>query len=260
MPPSEYRKKFTGMKKTPDDVKRINHEAKLSEKRIKRRIEMKKVRPHETMKAWENRIRKYGLMTEKQIQRIISQKKYVIKVHRISREASLKRDKRFNEVIWVDFTEKQFDFLSYYGIVLNFFSVKYGVRKMDIEICMAFYNNKIIDTNSFNNICVLNSGTSANFLKRFKNNGYVSEILNHKKAISSGEVKSSGTNMYKLTIPMCRMICEIYKIIAKLNTLKERNYKGVFPKELEIEFVKMNQETESYLSGDKKQVSINQIK
>lgn len=260
MPPSEYRKKYTGMKKTPDEIKRINYEAKLSEARIKRHNEMKKVRPNETMKTWENRIRKYNLMTEKQIQRIINQKKFVIKTKRRTREAIKKNKKNYNEEIYVEFHEKQFDFLSYYGIVLNFFSIKYGVRKMDLEICMAFYNNKIIDPNSFSNICILNAGTSVNFLNRFKKNGYISDILNHKKSVKTGTLKSSTTNMYKLSIHMSVMITEIYKIITKLNTLKEHKYKGMFPKELENEFVKMNSEINDYLNGDKKQLSINQIK
>ena len=257
MPVSDYRKKFTGMKKTPDEIKRINYEAFLTEKRIQRHKEMKKVRPHETMKAWENRIRKYNLMTEKQIQRIINQKKFVIKTRKRSRETIAKNKKTFNEVIWVEFFEKQFDFLSYYGIVLNFFSIKYGVRKMDLEICMAFYNNKIIDPNSFSNICILNAGNSSNFLSRFIKNGYISEILNHTKKATSEDVKSTKTNMYKLSIGMSFMISEIYKIIAKLNTLKEHRYKGMFPKELEQEFVKMNAEINDYLIGDKKQLNIN---
>ena len=66
--------------------------------------------------------------------------------------------------------------------------------------------------------------------------------------------------MYKLSIGMSFMISEIYKIIAKLNTLKEHRYKGMFPKESEQEFVKMNAEINDYLIGDKKQLNINQIK
>ena len=131
---------------------------------------------------------------------------------------------------------------------------------MDLEICMAFYNNKIIDPNSFSNICILNAGNSSNFLSRFIKNGYISEILNHTKKATSEDVKSTKTNMYKLSIGMSFMISEIYKIIAKLNTLKEHRYKGMFPKELEQEFVKMNAEINDYLIGDKKQLNINQIK
>ena len=173
---SDYRKKYTGMKRTPEELIKKRREEILSEYKKKKRIEMKKVRPHETMKAWENRMRKFNLMTEKQIQRILGQKKQVIKVCALSRKTLKKTKNNYNNTVIVTFHEKQFDFLSYYGIVLNYFSIKYGIRKSDIEICMAFYDNKIIDVNSFSNICILNAGTSKNFLSRFKKNNYKNKI------------------------------------------------------------------------------------
>ncbi len=260
MPVSDYRKKFTGMKKTPDEIKQINYEAILTEKKIQRHKEMKKVRPNETMKAWENRVRKYNLMTEKQIQRILGQKKQVIKVRVISRETLKKTRNNYNNTITVSFHEKQFDFLSYYGIVLNYFSIKYGIRKSDIEICMAFYNNKIIDVNSFSNICILNAGTSLNYLKRFKKNNYICEIVNHVRNSELEVVKNHKIGLFTLHRNMQELITNMYRIISKLNTLKETQYRGMFPKELEQEFVKMNAEINDYLIGDKKQLNINQIK
>lgn len=259
---SDYRKKYTGMAKTPEHVlKRVRDRKSIQTAKAKaKRLEQKKVRPHETMKEWESRMRRFNLMTETQIQRILGQKKQVVKVRVLSKESLKKTRYNYNNTITVTFHEKEFDFLSYYGIVLNYFSLKFGIRKSDIEICMAFYDNKIIDVNSFSNICILNTGTSSNYLKRFKKNGYIVELLNHTRNNDLEVVKSNVTGVFKLHRDMQGLITEIYKIIAKLNTLKERNYKGMFPKELEIEFQKMNDETESYLIGDKKQLNINQIK
>ena len=256
---SNYRKKFSGMKRTPEGLKKRTAQAVLNKRKIERYAEKKKVRPNETMKAWENRIRKFSLMSETQIQRILHQKKYVIRTKVQSKEYNKKKRKNYNQDINVYFHEKDFDFLSYYGIVLNYFSIKFGIRKVDIEICMAFYNNKIIDPNSFNNICVLNTGCSNNMLRKFVKNSYITEIVNHRK-FESKEEQEVKTNMYKLNFKMSSLITEMYKIITKLNTLKESTYKGIFPKELEIEFIKMNSEIEDYLTGNKKQLNINQTK
>jgi len=257
---SDYRKKYTGMKRVPEELLKKKREVTLSEYKKKKRIEMKKVRSHETMKAWESRMRRFNLMTEKQIQRILGQKKQIVKVRVLSRETLKKTRNNYNNTITVTFHEKEFDFLSYYGIVLNYFSIKFGIRKSDIEICMAFYDNKIIDVNSFSNICILTAGDSKNYLNRFKKNGYIVELLNHTRNNDLEVVRSNGTGVFKLHRDMQGLITQIYQIIAKLNTLKEKQYKGMFPKELEVEFQKMNQETESYLIGDKKQLNINQIK
>jgi len=259
---SAYRKKYTGMKRTPEDViKRVRDRKSIQTAKAKaKRLEQKKVRPHETMKEWESRMRRFNLMTETQIQRILGQKKQVAKVKVRSRELLKRTRNKCNTTVEVEFHEKQFDFLSYYGIVLNYFSVKYGIRKEDIEICMAFYNNKIIDVNSFSNICILNTGTSLNYLKRFKKNNYICEIVNHVRNSELEVVKNHKIGLFTLHRDMQQLITAMYKIIAKLNTLKDHRYKGMFPKELEIEFVKMNQETESYLTGDKKQLNIKQIK
>jgi hypothetical protein len=35
-------------------------------------------------------------------------------------------------------TERDFDFMRYYGIVCNFYAIKYGIRKEDIEIGFYF--------------------------------------------------------------------------------------------------------------------------
>lgn len=259
---TDYRKKYTGMVRTPEHVlKRVRDRKSIQTAKAKaKRLEQKKVRPHETMKEWESRMRRFNLMTETQIQRILGQKKQVVKVRVYSKELLKKTRNNYNTTIGVGFHEKEFDFLSYYGIVLNYFSVKYGIRKEDIEICMAFYDNKIIDVNSFSNICILNTGNSANYLKRFKKNNYICEIVNHSRDLDLEVVKTTKIGLYTLHRNMQKLITEMYKIIAKLNTLKERQYKGMFPKELEIEFKTMNAEIENYLTGDKKQLNINQLK
>jgi len=107
---SNYRKKFTGMKRTPDGLKKRTAQAVLNKRKIERYAEKKKVRPNETMQAWENRIRKFSLMSEAQIQRILHKKKYIIRTKVQSKECTSKRRKNYNKDINV-YYKKPYIFL-----------------------------------------------------------------------------------------------------------------------------------------------------
>ena len=254
----EYKKQFSGMKKAPESCLQVSRDATISKKKALTRIQMKKVRPHETLESWERRMRKYNLVSEEAIQRKLSVQKYKYQAQVKSKEVERKYRKRKNEIIYISFYEKQHDFLKYYGIVLNYYSVKYGIRKSDFEIGYAFYNNKLIDIDRFNNICILNTGNSSGIFARFKKNGYVSELINHKE-FEKKDNQDVKTNTYKLSLPMTKLISSVYEKIAKLNILHKRHYKGMYSPECEKEIIAMNDEINDYLELNKKQLNISEI-
>ena len=133
------------MKKAPESCLQIVKDARITKEKAMRRIQMKKVRPYESIEAWGRRVRKYNLVSEAEIQKKINSNKYVYKAQVRTKEDQRKYRKQKNRTIKVNFNEKEHDFLKYYGIILNYYSLKYGIRKVDLEVCFAFYNNKIID-------------------------------------------------------------------------------------------------------------------
>lgn len=217
----------------------------------------KKVRKGESKQAWENRVRKFNLMKECDIQKILNSKSFNIYFkHRIRVKDELKKKKAIQEIHFQR-ANIPYDFLSYFGIVKNYFCIKYAINKVDFDICLAFYNNKIIELNSFNNICILNHGSSTSFLKRFIDRGYIVEILQNTLK-ENLDKKFKKTGIYKISYNMSNIFREFYLILAKQNSLKDTKYKGMYNKEQEIEFEKMNTEINEYITMDKKQLNINQ--
>lgn len=254
----EYKERYSGMKKAPESCLQIVKDARITKEKAKRRIQMKKVRPYESIEAWGRRVRKYNLVSEAEIQKKINSNKYVYKAQVRTKEDQRKYRKQKNRTIKVIFNEKEHDFLKYYGIILNYYSLKYGIRKVDLEVCFAFYNNKIIDVDRFNNICILNNGSSTGMLSRFKKNGYISELIN-KQEFEVKDNREVKTNFYKLSLSMTKLITHIYEKIAKLNTLKKHGYKGMYSPECEKEIIAMNDEINDYLELNRKQLELNSI-
>lgn len=254
----EYKRRFSGMKKAPASCLQVTKDARISKKQAKQRIERKKVRPHESIEAWGNRMRKYNLVSEAEIQKKINSKKNIYKAEVRTKEDQRKYRKQKNRTIKVIFNEKEHNFLKYYGIILNYYSLKYGIRKVDLEICFAFYNNKIIYVDRFNNICILNNGNSTGMLSRFKKNGYISELIN-KQEFETKYSREVKTNVYKLSLSMTKLITNFYEKVTKLNTLNKHQYKGMYSAECEKEIMAMNDEINDYLELNKRQININTL-
>lgn len=253
----EYHKRFTGMKKAPPEIVRVAIDARITKQKAKKRLEDKKVRPHESIETWERRVRKYNLVSEAEIQRRIESKQTQYREVTRDRRKLLKTISNENRLVQVEMTLKEFDFYKYYGIIKQFYSVKFAISKVDLEICFTFYNNKLFTTETFNNICILNHGHSTGFMKRFKAQGYITELLNHKYHEKS-DAKIKRTGMYRLSTRMFQTLGGMYSRLAWLRTLEKFQYRGMYPPEAEIEIVKMNQEINDYLEGNKKQHNINQ--
>ena len=250
--PKEYKEKYSGIKKAPQVNIDYAKSLIVSKQKAKRRIEAKKVRPHESMNVWEGRMRKDSLMSEKQIERILEVRKYKIRIKNQKRDKDLRERDHANKTLTLFYNKKFFDYLSYLGMVKNFFCVKHGIRKDDFDIALAFYNNVPITVERFNNVCILNVGKSAGILKRFKDNNYIIELEMEREY----QIKNSSqhkTGVYKINKYLSIIISDFYKIMIKFEIIKKATYKGVYPPEVEKEFISINQEIQDYLDGNKKQ-------
>lgn len=247
--PSEFKEKYKGIKKSPDENRQLIYNNRLSEAKKKRRIESKKVKPTETIQQWARRVKKYNLVSENYIEKKLNQKKYIIQSYTITKNKEEQKNKKKKNTIILWYDEKHYDFLSYLGIVKNYFCIKNAIKKDDFEIALTFYNNKLITTDRFNNICILTKNTSSGDFQRFKKLGYINEVIKIEKN-KNNEIKTISTGIFKLSPKMTNFITAFYKIMSKLNTLKNRRYKGLYPKEVEVEFEKMNIEIEDYLTGN----------
>ena len=251
----DYKKKYTGMKKAPIAVLKVAVRANILKKKAEKYVERRKVRSSETIEMWAGRMRRYNLMKEENIQRKLSQLKIKYKIQvRENLRAKAER-KKGNETVTVFFGVKDFDYLQYYGIVKQYYSIKYAISKVDLEICFTFFNNKIIDLDSFYNICILNHGHANGFLKRFKDLGYLEELINNSE-FEKKDKTSKPTGVYRLSSSMIKLITNFYKIISKLQKISKNSYRGMYPKGVEVEILKMNQEIEDYLTMNKSQLSI----
>lgn len=255
--PKDFKKRFPGMKRSPEHTLNNTRKKRLTKEKIAKRVRIRKVRKNESVSAWENRMRKNEYLKEAVIEKRLKGEKLVYKAQIECRDKQRRYRKQESRIVRVEFNEKYHDFLKYYGIILNYYSLKYGIMKCDLEICFAFYNNKIIDIERFNNVCILNYGSSSGVFNRFKKNNYVTQLVNTERFIFTGEFKpKKNINRYRLSLSITKVITNFYQIIAKLNTFERRYYRGIFPDSCEKEIIAMNAEIEEYLNGNKKQISL----
>jgi hypothetical protein len=250
--PAQYKQKYSGMKKAPEINLQYAKNLKLTQKKIEANLKSKKVRPNESLETWKRRVSSKNLMTESEIQKKLETKKFKYKVIQHRRKYNEKHIKHLNTWKKISFDKKVYDFLSYSGIIKTFLCVKHGIRKDDFDIGLAFYNSVLITLERFNNVAILNTGNSNGSLKRFKNNNYIVEIIK-KTQEENKEITAHSTKIYKLSRYFSQIIHDFYVLIVKFDTIKKKQYKGVYPKELEKEFIKMNDEIEDYLTGNIKQ-------
>lgn len=249
-----YKKMFPGMKKVPLGyvIATKNRKTTIKVKSATRIQKLKKVRKGESLQAWERRVRAYNIVTEEEIARKLNAKKYVYKAEIRDKDYQRRCRNQKNKVVKVYFNDKQYDFLKYYSIVINFYARKHAIKITDLEIAFAFYNNKIINIDRFNNMCIMSYGNPSATWKRFKKEGYIIEVTN-KLQFEKREDKEVKTGVYKLSLSMTKIITCIYEVLAKLNTIKKRQYEGMYSKEVEVELIKMNEDIQDYLSMIKPQ-------
>lgn len=251
------RKRLWGMKrrrKTP----RSNAKTKLTNQQKDRNARMRKVKEGESLKTWENRVRKKKLLSEEQIERVLNRKKIWIWKRKETKERELKAIKRSN-VLEIEILERHFNFLKYTGVLINFYTTRFGISRIDLEILFLLNDNPCFNVDRFRNACILTANNSNGYFQRFLKEGYITPI-NGYRTDTKGVKTEYTTNLFKVSRKCNRIISDIYVYLAKLQSFKTNQPElKLCPKEALVFLEEMNQEIEAYLVGDKKQQSINDI-
>ena len=255
MPLIEKRK----MNKSHKAILQDNRKVRIDKQKAESLMRMKRVREGESPQTWERRVRKHNLMKESAIQKVLESNKFKIYFCRLKKKTAEETLKDNRDRIKLQLFEKQHDYLSYFGIVKNYYCTKYRIGKTDFDICLAFYNNKLVSVDHFYNICILNHGSANGFLRRFVQNGYIVEIL-HNTMSKNLKKRYNKTGVYKLSVSMIKIIHNFYLILSRENQLKRDGYRTMYPRETEVVFEKMNAEINDYLTMNKVQPNINEEK
>lgn len=177
--------------------------------------------------------------------------RHPLKVMQRTRERNAIASK--NKYIIVQPVEREFDFMRYYGIVINFYAIKYGMRKEDLEVGFYFYSNIPFTKDRFDNALVLMTGSNTGKLNRFLRDGLL-EPLTKRIFLMGGKVKYEKTDMFKLTKDFVDRLTYIYRTLGKMNTikLKQPTLSSLAPEIKQI-ISDMNDEIQDILTGRKPQ-------
>lgn len=162
-----------------------------------------------------------------------------------------------NKFIRVQCVEREFDFLRYYGIVVNYFSIKFGIRVEDIQIGFYFYSNIPFTKERFDNAAVLHYGTSLWKHNRAIKEGLIVELIQTIKHYNK-ENTYKKTSLYQLTPGFLLQLNDIYRTIGKMNTiqLKQPIFSGLSPEIMQI-MKDMNDDILDIQTGRKPHEKIN---
>ncbi len=221
------KKKFPGMKNAPK-IKTYKPKKKyepitykgrikygLSERQKKTMNEFMKVREGETIEEWKKRTSHRRVKELDEIKELSIN--HPLRLHVRSRERHAIETK--NKYKTIQTVEREFDFMRYYGIVINYYSIKYGIRVEDLQLGFYFYSNIPFSKDRFDNAAVLHLGTNRSKLKYFIENGYVEELFHTKKRFNLSDVQER-MYLYQLTKKFVHKLTLIYRTLAKMNAIK----------------------------------------
>lgn len=233
---------------------RNNPKTELSKVQIERNIRMKKVKPGESLEVWERRVRRKNLMTDAEITKFLGTQKAYIHTVRRERNKIQKPDR-----VQTDIFEKQYDYLKYSGIIMNYFSIRFGISRIDFEILFMFYNNHIFNKETFDSVCVMTCGHSRHFFTRFVQKGYIRQITENEQHRQEKKVKANPDAFYRVGNSTSRIIGNVYAYLAKLKPMSLVDADKLYSKEQYDILMEMNDDINSYKTGDKRQPSIEDI-
>jgi len=187
----------------------------MSEYQLRTMTEFMKVKEGETLQQWQKRTDRRRVKEIDEIKEMALMSPLRVRLR--SRERNVIASK--NKFIIVQPVDREFDFMRYYGIVINFYAIKYGIRKEDLEVGFYFYSNIPFTRDRFNNAMVLITGSNGGKLNRFLKNGYMEEIIKTKKRLNAPD-KYVKTSLYKLTKLFVEKLTYIYRTLGKMNAIK----------------------------------------
>lgn len=221
----------------------------MSDHQKRTMIKFMEVRPGETLEQWRRRTATRRVKDIDEIDEL--SRTHKLKVLQRSRERNAIASK--NKYIKVQPVEREFDFMRYYGIVINFYAIKYGIRKEDLEVGFYFYSNIPFTKDRFDNALVLMTGSNKQKLYRFIKEGLVQEVT---QLITTprGLRKYEKTDMFKLTKDFVSRLTFIYRTLGKMNAivLSQPTLTGLAPEVKQI-IADMNDEIQDIQTGRKPQ-------
>ncbi len=203
----------------------------------------------ETEEEWKKRTRCRRILSDEEIEASSANNKF-----RIRKKKATKHALELANKIHDDQSEiRDFEFMKYYGIVINFYAIKYGIRKDDLELGFYFYENTPFLREKFENACVLSSGYISGKFKRFLDNGYLVPMFKIDKTLKRQTRNKTG--LYKLSKNFARQLTIIYKVLAKVNPLRVHRQKemNMLDDDVKQLFIDMNQEMMEIKMGKKPQ-------
>lgn len=228
MPKRQEEKRFPGMKKQPVMGRPKEPKKKygpfsmhgkikpgMSDYQKRTMVEFMKVREGETIAQWEKRTSRRRVKEVDEVKELALT--HPLRVLQRSRDRNSIASK--NKFIVVQPVEREFDFMRYYGIVINFYSIKYGIRKEDLEVGFYFYSNIPFTRDRFENTMVLMTGNKSGKVNRFLKDGLLEEIIKVKKTLN-GPDKETRTYLYRLTRTFVDKLTFVYRTLGKMNTIR----------------------------------------
>lgn len=219
----------------------------LSEYQKRTNAEFLKVKDGETKEQWQKRTRCRRVKEVDEIKELALMNP--LRVILRSRERNTVESK--NKYITVQPVVREFDFMRYYGIVINYYSIKYNIRVEDMQLGFYFYTNIPFSKDRFENAAVLHLGTSKGKLNYFINNGYLEEVFNLQKHYNREDTKEK-THLYKLTKEFVKQLTNIYRTLGKMNKIRltQPIFTGLSGEIKEL-IMEMNNEIQEIQNGSK---------
>jgi len=257
------KRRLSGMKKNPYAKKKKQkrtYKAKVYKGRIimgvnqtqrERLNEFLKVREGETLEQWKKRTTMNRVSDVDEAEELRLTKKLLVYHHKKDK-AKYEQD---NKYIRVQKIPIYFDFMRYYGVVVNYFSVKYGVRIEDYQMGFYFYSNIPFTRERFEHDAVLHFGTKRGKMSHFISNGYLEEIIKRVKRYKE-EDEYERTSLYRLTSTFTRKLTEIYGVLGKMNTIRTDQHPFInLSPEIQQILTDLNDEITDIQTGRKPQSS-----
>lgn len=174
------------------------------------------VKEGETLEQWRKRTSRRRVLDDDEIEKLSVQNPIRVKV----RKSAERKTKGLNKTIYPQAIVREFDFMRFYGIVINYFSIKYGIRKDDLEVGFYFYENVPFSKKRFENAMILHSGTHLRKFNRWINGGLLEPLLKLHKNPRTGEAKHLNTHLFKLNKHFAEKLTYIYRTLARMNDIR----------------------------------------
>ena len=144
--------------------------------------------------------------------------------------------------------------LRFIGPTLRYFSVRYGIKTMDLMLCLNLYNSGHFTLEEFNKGAITIFGSCKTQYRRFMELGYMKRVMKtviepHKDR-SKDRRKVFETDRFQLAHQVVLRLKFIYEVTDEIDVLNEENFDKRYAHPRIIEMVnKMEREVREVLSG-----------